>query len=820
MKIFRFKLIVILFLTYLALNPLHSQTTNLAQGKATDQSSVRDGKSPSNAVDGKTTGTFADNDISCTAQILGPHWWQVDLGDTYEISKVTIYKAKDDSSASARFGQMYISVSDDPTFNGSQIVEGYQSRGGVAYRVEAAGQPTFTRLSNATGRYVRVWTNRTRIYLAFAEVEVYGTEKKVDLNSAISSGNSDQMKSIIANGASATERETILKKCVDDADIDMIETVLEKKSAVPSSVAAYAFSSDKYNSRVTSYLVENGDIEVSSAMQITAIDKNDTKTIQAIIAKDKSMMKRDAVRHAFRAGRTEMVESIINSGISLGSEELTHTIKMGKEDWVKKMVTGGVRPSSNHLTEAIRMKQAGIVSFIMPKVKPDSEAYILAATQNDADLYSDLALEADIPNNKSIEIAIDNNNSEILSEGLSSGGDVNKALDYALQKTNKMAINKCLSKKKVDANKAIPFAVTNSDADMLSLILDEKEGDANKALDVAVTNDKVDMMKMALETERTSPNKHLGTIVERGHDEVARLMIEQGADANKGVLPAIQKGNKSLVDYFLSNGADASDRRFMQAAAGKDLDITEMLINFGANAEAGMSAAAKNNKVSIVQLLLDNGASADTGLKPALEGNHTETAKLLIENGSKATDVIHLPAGFGNVEIVGLLLDNGADPQKGMKAACLAGSAKVMNKMIEYGADASSSEYMDIAVQKLYAHMVPLLSDQGTDLNQKYTSGGTYIHQAASQAGCLNTVIALIKAGVPVNEKDNQGNTALHIAVMQGKENAPVIKALVEGGIDVNAENNKGHTPLKVAKNLKTKNTLKSYGAVKRNKKG
>jgi len=797
---------------------VHSQTTNLALSKSTDQSSVRDGRVPSNAVNGKNTGTFADNDVVSTARALGPHWWQVDLGESYDLSKVTIYKVKDDPNSSERFREMYISVSDDPTFNNSQIVEGYQSRGGLAYSVQSAGQPTYTRLSNATGRYLRVWTNRTSTYLAFAEVEVYGTTKAVDLSSVVSSGNTEQLKSIIANGASSEEMETIMRKCIDDKDVDMLETILDKKKTVPSKVASYAFSREKYNSKVNTYLVENGDIDITRDMQITAMDKNDTKTIKAIITKDKTMMHRDAVRHAFMTSKTEMMEQILNSKISVGSEELGYTIQAGKENMVRTIVTSGVRPSASHLTEAIRMKQSGIVSFLIPKVKPNSEAYVLAATQNNADLYSELAMEADIPNNKSIEIAIDKNNKEILSEGLSSGGDVNKALDYAILKTNKMAINKCLSKKKVDANKAIPFAVVNNDADMLSLILDEKKGDANKALKVAVENNKTDMMKMALETDRTSPSKHLSTIVEKGHDDIARLMVDKGADANKGVLPAINSTNKSLVDFFLSNGADASNNKYMEAAAGRDLGITELFISYGAEAEPGMKAAASNNKTSIVQLLLDNGASADTGLKPALEKNHTESAKLLIENGANATDVIHLPAKYGNVEIVGLLLDNGANPEKGLKAACTAGSASVVKKLVEYGADASGSAYMAIAVNSLHAHLVPLLAEQGTDLNERYPDGGTYIHNAAAKQGCLNTVAALIEAGTPVNEKDNQGNTALHIAVMQGKENAPVIKALVEGGINVNEENNQGKTPLKVAKNGKTKKTLKSFGAVKKNK--
>jgi len=58
--------------------------TNLASDKPTSQSSLHDRhSSPSFAVDG------LDSTRSCTNSDVHP-WWSVDLGETYDVGRVTV----------------------------------------------------------------------------------------------------------------------------------------------------------------------------------------------------------------------------------------------------------------------------------------------------------------------------------------------------------------------------------------------------------------------------------------------------------------------------------------------------------------------------------------------------------------------------------------------------------------------------------------------------------------------------------------------------------------------------------------------------------
>jgi len=61
----------------------------------------------------------------------------------------------------------------------------------------------------------------------------------------------------------------------------------------------------------------------------------------------------------------------------------------------------------------------------------------------------------------------------------------------------------------------------------------------------------------------------------------------------------------------------------------------------------------------------------------------------------------------------------------------------------------------------------------------------------------LDVVNKLIAAKIDVNIKDDQEDTALHIASMWGS--LPIIEALVAAGADVHAKNNVGKTALDYA---------------------
>jgi len=67
------------------------------------------------------------------------------------------------------------------------------------------------------------------------------------------------------------------------------------------------------------------------------------------------------------------------------------------------------------------------------------------------------------------------------------------------------------------------------------------------------------------------------------------------------------------------------------------------------------------------------------------------------------------------------------------------------------------------------------------------------IHEAAT-TGNLNRVRALLNQGVPVNSRDNNGNTPLHFAARHGHLN--IVHELLRHGARVNPRDKLGLTPL------------------------
>jgi cytohesin len=121
----------------------------------------------------------------------------------------------------------------------------------------------------------------------------------------------------------------------------------------------------------------------------------------------------------------------------------------------------------------------------------------------------------------------------------------------------------------------------------------------------------------------------------RGHADVARLLLEHGADANA-------KSKDSFIPTPLH-----------LAAAMGHVDVTKLLLEHGADANA-------KNKDGF------------TPLHFAANKGHAEVARLLLEYGADANaknkdgfTPLHFAAAFGYAVVARLLLEHGADPSIG-----------------------------------------------------------------------------------------------------------------------------------------------------------
>ena len=94
-----------------------------------------------------------------------------------------------------------------------------------------------------------------------------------------------------------------------------------------------------------------------------------------------------------------------------------------------------------------------------------------------------------------------------------------------------------------------------------------------------------------------------------------------------------------------------------------------------------------------------------------------------------------------------------------------------------------------------YINSIEDIIDEGF-LDEQDNNGKTALHIAAEYGNYIFIDIILKKGGNP-NLKDNNGQTPLHISASKGDPNC--IKSLLNGGADLSLTNNNGSTPLDLA---------------------
>jgi len=181
--------------------------------------------------------------------------------------------------------------------------------------------------------------------------------------------------------------------------------------------------------------------------------------------------------------------------------------------------------------------------------------------------------------------------------------------------------------------------------------------------------------------------------VKNGHKEVAKFLIQTGADVNQktkdlyGFTPLHWASNWDMADFLVSMGADlkARDRYgatvLIWAAGYNRDDVIELLLTLGAevdeqdmNGWSGLHWAAHNGNREAAEALLENEAAVDirnnageTPLHQAVKMNRPPLVKLLLEKGA-AVNVkdqygwtpLHLAAINGQADTVKLLLEKKA----------------------------------------------------------------------------------------------------------------------------------------------------------------
>ena len=154
----------------------------------------------------------------------------------------------------------------------------------------------------------------------------------------------------------------------------------------------------------------------------------------------------------------------------------------------------------------------------------------------------------------------------------------------------------------------------------------------------------------------------LSFAVSRGNLEIARLLIEGGAEVDQGnkggitpLMQAAKEGRVEAMRYLISKGAgvnrsdDYGTTPLSEAAISGDVEAVRLLIREGADVPGSYALvnAAHNGHLDIVKELISNNARVDAP--------HPEDAFL--------TPPLHTAIERRHAEVVAELLASGADPQ-------------------------------------------------------------------------------------------------------------------------------------------------------------
>ncbi|KAL4995394.1 ankyrin repeat-containing domain protein [Aspergillus recurvatus] len=168
-------------------------------------------------------------------------------------------------------------------------------------------------------------------------------------------------------------------------------------------------------------------------------------------------------------------------------------------------------------------------------------------------------------------------------------------------------------------------------------------------------------------------------------------------------------------------------------------------------------------------------------LERAFENFFWECVTLLVAKGASVNRedkgrwiLLHQIAYWMDEDTVRLAIEKGGDVKQKSWEGCTA-----MHRAAQNG------------------HNCRLLAELGSPIDPIDDNGQTPLFWAARYSPSENVVRELASLSANFQHRDNQGNTALHLAAKYG--NAKLISALAEVGVPVNATNNENRTALHVA---------------------
>ena len=324
----------------------------------------------------------------------------------------------------------------------------------------------------------------------------------------------------------------------------------------------------------------------------------------------------------------------------------------------------------------------------------------------------------------------------------------------------------------------------------------------------------------------------------KGYLGFVKYLIEQGAPVNaKNVAnstalhEAVRKGNTSCVSVLLSNGADPAitdsfgntSLHIVMPKASR-MEIFNLLLSKGTNpnikdsyGETPLHIAIRlKYNIDIIKLLVAKGANIEE------KNKRGESALFMAVQAEQNELVQYLASLGGNIHSTNA---EGETPFTISFSKNFATFTSLLNSTNIYSKDHTGETTLHIAVKyNTRKEIVQYILEKSTLTNTVNNVGDTSLHIAVNfdnevlggllieknadifllnEKGFSPLILAIELGGKrtswffnkkTLTAKDENGNTALHIASQKGYAN--VIKDMVNNGADINATNNNNETPL------------------------
>jgi len=358
--------------------------------------------------------------------------------------------------------------------------------------------------------------------------------------------------------------------------------------------------------------------------------------------------------------------------------------------------------------------------------------------------------------------------------------------------------------------------------------------DPSEALKAAVDGENIEIMQMLVNAgANVNPSGWgpLGMAIHRKRKDLIEFLVHHGADMHKHLRRALVKRDTKAVNLFLELGADIhrrdeDDETSMLGAAawgGSVLLVQYLLdnglenqLNPGPGETTPLMYAVLTERWDVVQLLLDSGADVnalpplseepppsggwvvergllwppqpahETALSYAIKQKNQELARELMRRGASTTP--KTPATTGTpllhavweqlIDIVRELLERGADPRR---AGTILRRGKPTLPIL-------------LACEKSNADILKLLLDAGARVDDQDDDGFSALHIAAAHKNTAVLETLVREHGADLDVRMRNGSRPIHSAASKGT--AENVKMLLDAGADIDHQNDAGRTPL------------------------